>query len=210
MEATDGGILPPLPQFHFLDFVDLLSYPRLSGGSHMKQEHRLVAEVYRWLAPFVDTQHDIYISPDGQAAKTAVAAGRFKDPDIPDLWFTLVGSHTPTYIEAKVVDDDGTVLVMQSQITAWRNTGGTGMYKPHYWVATNRSFKKFYFWHHADFATLHSTASQNNIPLRPPASAWNSSTQSPSLPSRYCARFRTLVVRPARRLLRDVHAVPSP
>jgi hypothetical protein len=137
----------------------------------MKQEHRLVAEVYRWLAPFVDTQHDIYISPDGQAAKTAVAAGRFKDPDIPDLWFTLVGSHTPTYIEAKVVDDDGTVLVMQSQITAWRNSG-TGTYKPHYWVATNRGFRKFYFWHHADFATLHSTTSQNNIPLRPPASAW--------------------------------------
>lgn len=51
----------------------------------MKQEHRLVAEVYRWLAPFVGATQDVYLSPDGQAAKTAVAAGRFVDSDIPDL-----------------------------------------------------------------------------------------------------------------------------
>jgi hypothetical protein len=122
----------------------------------MKQEHRLVAEVYRWLAPFVDATRDVYLSPDGQAAKTAVAAGRFVDPDIPDLWFTLVGATSPTHVEAKVLEDNGRVLLMQSQIRAWR-ASGTGAYKPHYWVATNRRFDEFFCWPHATFEGLHST-----------------------------------------------------
>jgi hypothetical protein len=37
----------------------------------MKQEQRLVAGVYRFLAPFVDITKPIYISLDGQAAEMA-------------------------------------------------------------------------------------------------------------------------------------------
>ncbi len=67
----------------------------------MKQEHRLVAELYRFIGPFINTTKDIYVSLDGQAADTAVLAGRFKDAALPDLWFTLVGATAPTLIEAK-------------------------------------------------------------------------------------------------------------
>jgi hypothetical protein len=31
----------------------------------MKQERKLVAELYRYIAPFIDTEHDVYISLDG-------------------------------------------------------------------------------------------------------------------------------------------------
>jgi len=115
----------------------------------MKQEHRLVAEIYRFVAPFIDTTQEIYLSLDGQAAKTAVGAGRFTDPDIPDIWFTLVGSKLPTRIEAKILDK-GVALLMQSQILAWRSSGN-GAHKPGSWVAANREFDQFYFWPHAAF-----------------------------------------------------------
>jgi len=115
----------------------------------MKQEHRLVAEVYRYLAPFIDTKQEIYLSLDGQAARTAVGAGRFTDPDIPDLWFTLVGAQSPSRIEAKILDN-GAALLMRSQILAWRSTG-TGSYKPECWIAANREFSEFYFWPHTLF-----------------------------------------------------------
>ncbi|RDI99294.1 hypothetical protein DVT68_00040 [Dyella solisilvae] len=115
----------------------------------MKQEHRLVAEIYRYLAPFIDTSHDLYLSLDGQAATSAVKAGHFVDADIPDMWFTLVGATLPIRIEAKVLDGNRAML-MQSQLAAWRSSGG-GAYKPEFWVAANREFKTFYFWHHADF-----------------------------------------------------------
>lgn len=115
----------------------------------MKQEHRLVAEIYRFVAPFIDTTKEIYLSLDGQAAKTAVGAGRFTDSDIPDLWFTFVGSESPTRIEAKILDK-GAALLMQSQILAWRSKG-TGSYKPESWIAANREFNQFYFWHHSAF-----------------------------------------------------------
>lgn len=137
----------------------------------MKQEHRLVAEVYRYIAPFIDTMKDIYVSLDGQAADTAVLAGRFKDAALPDLWFSLVGTNTPTLIEAKVIEDTGGALLMQSQLAAWR-TIGTGAYKPQYWVAANRSFNKFYFWSHAEFLPIldRSKAKSNTLTLRPPSS----------------------------------------
>ena len=115
----------------------------------MKQEHRLVAEIYRFIAPFIDTTREIYLSLDGQAAKTAVGAGRFTDPDIPDLWFTLVDSKEPIRLEAKILDK-GVALLMQSQILAWRTTG-VGAYKPISWVAANREFNEFYYWPHAAF-----------------------------------------------------------
>lgn len=116
---------------------------------HMKQEHRLVAEIYRFVAPFIDTTKEIYLSLDGQAARTAVGAGRFADPDIPDLWFTLVGACEPTRIEAKILDN-GAALLMQSQILAWRSAG-PGAYKPEAWVAANREFTEFYYWPHSSF-----------------------------------------------------------
>jgi hypothetical protein len=115
----------------------------------MKQEHRLVAEIYRFIAPFIDTTKEIYLSLDGQAAKTAVGAGRFTDPDIPDLWFTLVGAGKPTRIEAKVLDK-GAASLMRSQILAWRSSGD-GSYKPEAWVAANREFAEFYYWPHLSF-----------------------------------------------------------
>lgn len=136
----------------------------------MKQEHRFVAELYRFLAPFIDTTKDIFISLDGQAASTAATAGLFSDAAIPDLWCTLQGAKTSTLIEAKVVEDETkALLVMQSQLIAWR-TDGCGAYKPKYWVAANRSFNKFYFWKHEDFLINldKSVAKTNTLTLRPP------------------------------------------
>ena len=115
----------------------------------MKQEQRLVAEVYRFLAPFVDTAKNVYVSLDGQAAEMGVQGGLFEHPTIPDLWFTFVGAGAPTLLEAKIVDD-GRVLVMQSQLQAWRSTGG-GAHRPHAWIAASRGLDTFYYWTHADF-----------------------------------------------------------
>ena len=115
----------------------------------MKQEHRLVAEIYRYLAPFIDVNRDIFLSLDGQAARTGVTAGRFTDPDIPDLLFTIVGASTPTRLEAKILHN-GAALLMCSQIKAWRSDGSSN-YKPNGWVAANRNFDQFYYWPHSEF-----------------------------------------------------------
>ena len=115
----------------------------------MKQEQRLVAEVYRFLAPFVDTTKPSYVSLDGQAAEMGVQQGLFSHATIPDLWFTLAGSHEPLPIEAKIVHDRR-VLIMQSQLIAWRSTG-TGAHRPHAWIAADRSFETFYYWSHPAF-----------------------------------------------------------
>lgn len=134
----------------------------------MKQEHRLVAEVYRYLAPFIDARQEIYLSLDGQAAKTAVGAGRFIDRDIPDLWFTLVGESAPSRIEAKILDK-GAALLMRSQILAWRSSG-PGAYKPVAWVATNREFSAFYYWRHESFVAVldRCKAQRDSYDLPPP------------------------------------------
>jgi hypothetical protein len=134
----------------------------------MKQEHRLVAELYRFVAPFVDTTRDVYISPDGQAVRTAVAAGRFTDAGLPDLWFTIIGQRDPLLVEAKVLEDDQ-VRLMQSQLLAWKSAGASA-YKPRFWVAVDRTFKEFYFWSHADFLpVLDACTSTRDAPyIRPP------------------------------------------
>lgn len=136
----------------------------------MKQEHRLVAELYRFVAPFIDTTKDIFVSLDGQAASTAVKAGRFTDPALPDLWFTLLGATKKTLVEAKIIENEGKALLMQSQLAAWR-TSGSGAYKPEFWVASNRSFDNFYFWKHSDFLPIldQSKARTNTLTLHPPA-----------------------------------------
>ena len=119
----------------------------------MKQEHRLVAELYRYLAPFIDATKDVYLSLDGQAARTGVASGRFSDPDIPDLWFTITGAPAPTRLEAKILHK-GSALLMCSQVKAWRSEGAS-RYKPDGWVVASRDFDQFYYWPHPTFlATL--------------------------------------------------------
>lgn len=135
----------------------------------MKQENRLVAELYRFIAPFIDTTKDLFVSLDGQAASTATKAGRFADAALPDLWFTLLGADNRTLIEAKIIENDGKALLMQSQLSAWRSTG-SGAYKPKYWVAANRSFDRFYFWRHEHFLPVldKSKAKTNTLTLYPP------------------------------------------
>jgi hypothetical protein len=135
----------------------------------MKQEHRLVAELYRFIAPFIDTTKDIFVSLDGQAASTATKAGRFADAALPDLWFTFLGAGTRTLIEAKIIENEGKALLMQSQLAAWRSSG-SGAYKPKYWVAANRSFDRFYFWKHEQFLSIldKSNAKTNTLTLYPP------------------------------------------
>ena len=134
----------------------------------MKQEQRLVAEVYRFIAPFVDTTKNIYVSLDGQAAEMGVQQGLFTHPTIPDLWFHFIGASTPTLIEAKVVHDNR-FLVMQSQLQSWRS-GGAGAHPPQSWIATTKSFDRFFLWSHNDIlprldATRARTAT---VPIRLP------------------------------------------
>jgi len=116
----------------------------------MKQEQRLVAEVYRYLAPFIDTSKETFVSLDGQAALVGVKQGRFKDATIPDLWFTVVGSRQSFLIEAKAFDANGRVLLMQNQLKTWRSNG-SGSHKPECWIAVSNRFDAFYFWEHTDF-----------------------------------------------------------
>jgi hypothetical protein len=116
----------------------------------MKQEQKLVAETYRYLAPFIDTSRDIYLSLDGQAALVGVGRGHFVDGTIPDLWFTLLGHSEPILIEAKSLDPNGRVLLLQSQLVSWRS-GRPGAHKPHYWIAASNAFDRFFFWRHSDF-----------------------------------------------------------
>jgi hypothetical protein len=135
----------------------------------MKQEHKLVAELYRYLAPFIDTEKDVFVSLDGQAAMVGVTSGVFSDSTIPDLWFTLVGAVNPTLVEAKTIDTNGRTLLMQSQLQAWRSNG-TGAHKPVSWAATNREFNRFYYWAHSEFLPrLDGTeATGNTLTLLPP------------------------------------------
>lgn len=137
----------------------------------MKQEHKLVAELYRYLAPFINIDHDVFVSLDGQAALSGVEKGTFSDRTVPDLWFTLVGATEPTLIEAKTIDTNGRALLMQSQLQAWRSSGN-GSHKPIYWVGTNRTFDKFFFWSHGEFLPILDTtaARANTVTLLPPQS----------------------------------------
>lgn len=135
----------------------------------MKQEHKLVAEVYRYIAPFIDSDSEFYISLDGQAADNGVTQGIFIDSTIPDMWFTLVNKSKPVLIEAKTIDANNRMLLMQSQLKAWR-TNGHGAHVPEYWIAVNRAFDEFYFWKQADFLQrLDATKAQGKtITVLPP------------------------------------------
>lgn len=133
----------------------------------MKQEHKLVAELYRYLAPFINIDRHFFVSLDGQAAMSGVEKGTFSDSTVPDLWFTLVGATEPTLIEAKTIDTNGRALLMKSQLQAWRSNG-------------NGSHKPIFGW----LPTVPLTSSSSGVT----ASSCPYSTRLPQkqIPSRYC------------------------
>ena len=116
----------------------------------MKQEHRFVADLYRYLSPFIDTSKELYLSLDGIAARRGVADKTFADADVPDLWFTIAGTARLILLEAKVLNRNRTVTVNRGQLSAWR-TRGAGQHKPTAWVAADETLQTFYYWNHADF-----------------------------------------------------------
>lgn len=129
----------------------------------MRQEHRFVADLYRYVAPFIDTAKPIYLSLDGEAAKRGVTEKHFGDAGVPDMWFTLVGGNGSTLVEAKIIEG-GKVTIGQSQLCAWR-TSGNGKHKPSAWVAANHSLDKFYYWSHNDILQiLDACTSQKKYP----------------------------------------------
>src|SRR5438270_2454272 len=114
----------------------------------MKQEHRFVADLYRYLAPFVDREKTIYVSLDGEAAKKGVSEKLFNDSDVPDLWFHFVGCGSTVLLEAKILNINGAITIGRGQMTAWKSNG-CGQHKPSGWVAADQKLKKFYYWPHA-------------------------------------------------------------
>lgn len=115
----------------------------------MKQENKFVAQLFHYLAPFVDLEKELFICVDGGAAKahSGGSASPLIDPAVPDLWLTLIGQEQAFGIEAKVLDHNK-ISVRQSQISAWRSDG-TGHYKPTFWVATNREQSEYWCWSHS-------------------------------------------------------------
>jgi len=51
------------------------------------------------------------------------------------------------------MDKNNRLLLMQSQLRAWR-TSGLGQHKPEFWIAASNSFDAFYFWRHEDFVPI--------------------------------------------------------
>ena len=142
------------------------------GPEAMKQEQKLVAELYRYVAPFIDSSKDLYLSLDGQAALVGVGKGHFIDGTIPDLWFTVMGQADAMLIEAKALDAKGRVLLMQTQLRAWCSSGRGG-HKPHLWVAVSNAFDQFFLWGHSDFTSILDACrnNQKTVPFSVPKSA---------------------------------------
>lgn len=115
----------------------------------MKQENRFVAQLFHYLAPFVDMERELFICVDGAAAKrhSGREGAPLLDPDVPDLWLAFCGQKRHTGIEAKILEKNS-ISVRQSQLRAWRSNG-TGAYRPRYWVASNRALSEFLCWEHA-------------------------------------------------------------
>ena len=128
-------------------------------NAEISQEHRFVAEVYRFLAPFVDTTSEIYLSLDGIAAEGGRKQGKFEDARVPDLWFTIIGASAPTLIEAKVAKND-VVTLGQSQLAAWKKSG-SGKHIPEAWIAVDKGFKTFFYWDHESFEDILETITSN-------------------------------------------------
>jgi hypothetical protein len=115
----------------------------------MKQENRFVAQLFHYLAPFVDMERPLFICVDGAAASKHASGedARLIDANVPDLWLAFCGHSEHTGIEAKVLDK-GSISIRQSQLVAWRS-GGTGAYVPRFWVTTDRDIKEFQCWKQA-------------------------------------------------------------
>ena len=45
--------------------------------------------------------------------------------------------------------EKNSISIRKGQLQAWRTNGG-GVYRPRFWVATNRDLTEYYCWHHAD------------------------------------------------------------
>ena len=137
----------------------------------MKQEHRFVAELYRYLAPFIDTAKPLFLSLDGEAAKKGVTEKHFQDASIPDLLFTVFGRTESMLVEAKIIEA-GKITIGRNQLKAWCSIG-PGRHKPSAWVAANVSLDTFYYWRHDQFLELlDACTSQTEYPkLRLPKSA---------------------------------------
>jgi hypothetical protein len=126
----------------------------------MKQENRFVAQLFHYLAPFVDMERDLFICVDGGAAtRHSIGEGaRLVDANVPDLWLAFCGHSEYTGIEAKVLEGNS-VSIRQGQLQSWRSIG-TGAYRPRFWVATDRDITRFYCWHHSTLVPrLDNTAS---------------------------------------------------
>lgn len=111
----------------------------------MKREHFLVAELYRHLATFVDADREIYLSLDGIAAQSGVREQLFKDPNVPDLCFTLLDGREVA-IEVKILHGKR-ISAGRSQYEAWF-ASGTGAHKPTGWVVADEALTSFFYWSH--------------------------------------------------------------
>lgn len=120
---------------------------RVDDGADVKREHFLVAELYRHLATFVDAEREIYLSLDGIAAKKGVKENLFKDPDVPDLCFTLLDGRDVA-IEVKLLYGKR-IGAGRGQYAAWFGSG-TGAHKPTGWVVADEKLTGFFYWPHAD------------------------------------------------------------
>ncbi len=116
----------------------------------MKQEHRFVAQLFGYLAPFVDDAKPLYLSLDGEAAKKGVRESHFKDPTVPDIWLTLVDKRE-LRIEAKILSGNDRFIVGKEQLSAWFATG-KGAHPPTGWVVANEKLTDFYYWAHSEIA----------------------------------------------------------
>jgi hypothetical protein len=126
----------------------------------MRQENRFVAQLFHFLAPFVDYERDLLICVDGGAATHHAARpeSAIVDPDIPDIWCAFLGKPGFTGIEAKMLNGN-TISVRKGQLSAWRSSGN-GYYRPSFWVAADVGFTVFHCWQHSTMASrLDTTAS---------------------------------------------------
>lgn len=126
----------------------------------MKQENRFVAQLFHYLAPFVDMERDLFICVDGAAANRHSTGddARLLDPNVPDLWLAFRGQTQHIGIEAKILDGSS-ISIRRGQLVSWRSNG-TGAYRPRFWVASDRDLTEFFCWHHSTIARrLDSTTS---------------------------------------------------
>jgi hypothetical protein len=117
----------------------------------MKQEHRFVAQLFGYLAPFVDEEQALFLSLDGEAAKRGVTEKHFTDSIVPDIWLTLLDGRA-LRIEAKIMSWARGFSVGHSQHEAWFGASGGGSHKPTGWVVANEALKEFFYWPHAKIA----------------------------------------------------------